>query len=165
MGCWGFCPPHPNPTAAVGLWPQGWDGEAQSAPLSFADSWGSRTRERVWAALCPSPHPQPGAAPERKPRSQGPPAGIPGQGRQQLTAERALGGAAGSSPGSRPSCATSEGCDQGKGSVLPAAARPGAGRGSCLERPQPQGQGDRLTCQTRERRLSDVFWGREMMPA
>ena len=91
-GCWGFCPPHPNPTSAVGLWPQGWDGEAQSAPLSFADPWGSRTRERVWAALRPSPHPQPGAAPERKPRSQGPPAGIPGQGRQQLTAERALGG-------------------------------------------------------------------------
>lgn len=78
-------------------WPQvAWSrergtGRLRPHPLSFADPRRSRTSEGLGRSVPPVPALSQGLPPERKPRSQGPPAGIPGQGRQQLTAERALG--------------------------------------------------------------------------
>lgn len=148
--------PTPQPQLVCGH-SLGWGGLV--CTLSIADPLGEQDSGRGFGRLCVPSHPLPGAAPEEAQEPGTPGQGFPGQGRRQLV------GAAAGSLGSCPSCAISEGCDQGEGSVLPAAARAGGGRGSCLEGPQPQGQGDRRTCQTRERRLSDIFWGRMMMPA
>lgn len=93
--------------------------------------------------------PSPGLPQRGSPPEPGTPAGIPGQGRRQL-------GGGGSSLGSRPSCAISEGCDQGEGSVLPGCSQ-GWGGGSCLRGLSPRVRGRAHVSNEREEALRHIL--------
>lgn len=80
-GVLGVLPPSPQPHSQLVCGRRAGMGRPGLHPLSIADPWGSRTQERVWAALHPQVPTLSQGLPQRgSPGARDPRQGFPGRG-------------------------------------------------------------------------------------